>query len=77
MDDDCRWGKVDVVGDLVDVPHGAVPEGELDLPLGQETVPILVNGVESSLSLENEIWLSQIWSFDHSLTNFHKWHFWN
>ena len=77
MYDDCRWGKVDVVGDLVDVPHGAVPEGELDFPLGQETVPILVNGVESSLSLENEIWLSPIWSFDHSLTNFHKWHFWN
>ena len=61
LDDDCRWEKVgdivdvvigivDVVGDLVDVLHGAPPEGQLHLPLRQETVPILVNGVESSLS---------------------------
>ena len=61
LDDDCRWEKVgdivdvvigivDVVGDLVDVLHGGAPEGKLHLPLGQEPIPIFVNGVESSLS---------------------------
>ena len=55
LDYDCRWGKVDVVGDLVDVLHGGAPEGKLHLPLGQEPVPIFVDGLESGLSLENEI----------------------
>ena len=47
--------KVDVVGDLVDVLHGGAPEGKLHLPLGQQPVPIFVDGLESGLSLENEI----------------------
>ena len=68
-DDNCRWEKVGVVSDivddvidivdvgghLVDVLHGAPPERQLDLPLQQETVPIFINGVESSLSLECEM----------------------
>ena len=55
LDYNGRWGKVDVVGDLVDVLHGGAPEGKLHLPLGQEPVPIFVDGLESGLSLENEI----------------------
>ena len=46
---------VDDVIDIVDVLHGAPPERKLHLPLSQETVPIFINGVESSLSLESEM----------------------
>ena len=45
LDDNYRWESVDVVVvvDLVDVLHGASPEGKFDLPLGKEPVPVFVD----------------------------------
>ena len=44
LDDNYRWKRVDVVVfDLVDVLHGASPEGKFDLPLGKEPVPVFVD----------------------------------